>query len=90
MKAAIYGFRKIGIFIISVSAIVYLAHVSLDALREISDAKATQAAIIVGTAFGALGTVFTALMSAFKSGYERDAEIAKVTPPVPPASSPPV
>ena len=75
MKEAIYGMRKIILFVLASGAVVILAIYSLDALKTISDAKATQAASIVVAAFGTLGTIFATLMSAFKSGYERDATI---------------
>jgi hypothetical protein len=84
MKAAIYGFRKILLFLIAVSAVLVLTLVSFDALKVISDAKATQLAAMVGAALAALGTIFTTLMSAFKSGYDRDARIdvaSKMAPP---------
>jgi len=84
MKAAIYGLRKIILFVLASGAVTALAIVALDALKTISDAKATQAASIVVAAFGTLGTVFATLMSAFKSGYDRDARIevaSKVPPP---------
>jgi hypothetical protein len=83
MKAAIYGMRKIILFVLATGAVTVLAIVALDALKTISDAKATQAASIVVAAFGTLGTVFATLMSAFKRGYERDETIesAKASSP---------
>lgn len=75
MKAALYGVRKILLFVAAVSAVVVLSIVSLDALKVITDAKATQAASIAVAALGAISTIFATLMSAFKGGYERDATI---------------
>ena len=69
MKQAIYGFRKIIVFVIATAAMVYGLHISIDVLRSIEADKATQAAGIVGAFFGAFATVFTTLMSAFKGAY---------------------
>lgn len=80
MRAAIHGFRKIILYLLTISALTYGLHEAIAILREIDKDKATQAAIIVGGFFGAIPTIFGMLMSAFKEGYRRDAtvEVAKI------------
>jgi hypothetical protein len=87
MKAALYGFRKIFVFALAVGALVYGLHESIAILREIDAEKATQAAVIAGGFFGALGTIFMALMSAFKGAYASGA--SPYAPPMPPVAPPP-
>jgi ABC-type molybdate transport system substrate-binding protein len=88
MKQALFGFRKIILYAVTLAAVVVLCIVALDVLKVISDAKATQAAAIVVAAFGSVTGIFTTLMSAFKAGYERDSavEVAKVAAPAPPGA----
>lgn len=88
MKAAIYGFRKILVFIVAVGALVYGLHASVGVLREIDSAKAMQAAMIAGGFFGALATIFGGLMSAFKGAYASGSS-PYLPPPGPPGPPPP-
>lgn len=69
MKAALYGFRKILVFALAVVALTYGLHESIRILELVTADKATQAAAIAAGFFGALGTVFGTLMSAFKGAY---------------------
>lgn len=86
MKAALYGFRKIIVFILAIAALVYGLHVTIVMMREMDSAKALQAAIIAGGFFGAVSTVFGTLMSAFKGAYAAGA--SPFSPPVVPAADP--
>lgn len=86
MKAALYGFRKIIVFILAIAALVYGLHVTIVMLKEMDAARALQASIIAGGFFGAVSTVFGTLMSAFKGAYAAGA--SPFTTPATPTTDP--
>lgn len=84
MKAAIYGFRKILVFVVAVIALMYGLHESIRILEVVTAEKATQAAAISGGFFGALATIFGTLMSAFKGAYASGSSPYAPAPSLPP------
>jgi hypothetical protein len=88
MKAALYGLRKLIVFILSLIVVFVGLVMSLRAATG-SGEVALQVAGIFASFCGVITFIVRAVFDAFKGGYERDAaiEVAKVqaAPPTHPA-----
>lgn len=82
MRAAIFGFRKVFIFVVAAGAMTFGLHEALVALKVMDAEKATQVATVGGAFFGGMATIFGTLMSAFKGSYR--AGQSPYAPPAPP------
>jgi FtsH-binding integral membrane protein len=91
MKAALYGLRKLLVFVLSL-IVVFVGLIFALRAATGSGEVALQIAAIFASFCGVITFTVRAVYDAFKGGYERDAaiEVAKVqAAPPPPASVPP-
>jgi hypothetical protein len=91
MKAALYGLRKLLVFVLSLTVVFVGLIFALRAVT-VSEEVAKEIAAVFTSFCGAITFAIRAAYDAFKGGYQRDAaiEVAKVqAAPPPPALVPP-